>query len=79
MYYKLYREPVSPTVLTPWCGDQEKTSVPGIEVVHEEARTFFIFTFHFCKHWRLLQREALIQSNQCINQMNDSKHTAQQM
>ncbi len=24
VYYKLYREPVSPTILTPQCGDQKK-------------------------------------------------------
>ncbi len=37
VYYKLYRKPASPTILTPRCGDQGKTAVSGIEVVHENA------------------------------------------
>ncbi len=47
VYYKLYREPVSPMILTPRCGDQKKMAVPGVEVVHEKARSvrplFFVF------------------------------------
>ncbi len=39
VYYKLYREPVSPMILTPRCGDQKKMAVPGVEVVHEKARS----------------------------------------
>ncbi len=40
VYYKLYREPVSSTISTCWCGDQEKkTSVPRVEVVHGKARS----------------------------------------
>ncbi len=38
--YKLYREPVSPTISSCRCGDQEKkTAVPRVEVVHEKARS----------------------------------------
>ncbi len=50
VYYKLYREPVSPTISTRRCGDQEKTSVPGVEVVHDKARSvrsFFLKSFYF--------------------------------
>ncbi len=51
VYYKFYREPVSPTISTRRCGDQEKTSVPGVEVVHEKARSsvrpLYIFLYIF--------------------------------
>ncbi len=39
VYYRLYRKLVSPMISTPRCGDQEKTAIPGIEVVHEKARS----------------------------------------
>ncbi len=39
VYYKFSREPVSSTISTPWCGDQEKTAVPSIEIVHEKVRS----------------------------------------
>ncbi len=48
VYYKLYREPDSPTISTTLCGNQEKIAVPSIEVVHEKTRsvqTIFIFLF----------------------------------
>ncbi len=46
VYYKLYTEPVSPTISTPRCGDQG-TAVPGIEVVHEKAGSICPFFFFF--------------------------------
>ncbi len=44
VYYKLYREPVSPTISTSvWRSG--KTAVPGIEVMHEKARSVCPFSF----------------------------------
>ncbi len=48
VYYKLYREPFSPTISTRRCGDKEKTAVLGVEVVHKKTRsvhTFVLFIF----------------------------------
>ncbi len=39
VYYRLYKITVSPMTLTPRCGDQEKTAIPGIEVVYEKTRS----------------------------------------
>ncbi len=52
VYYKLYREPVSQTISTTLCGNQEKIAVPSIEVVHEnnkERSDHFTFFFFFLK------------------------------
>ncbi len=46
VYYKLYREPVSPTISITQCGDQGKTAVPGVEVVQEKTRSVRL-TFYF--------------------------------
>ncbi len=43
VYYKLYREPVSPTIST----NQEKIAVPSIEVVHEKTRSIRTIFFFF--------------------------------
>ncbi len=49
VYYKLYREPVSPMISTPRCREQENTAVLGIEVVLEKARSVrpFVIVFFF--------------------------------
>ncbi len=48
VYYKLYREPVSPTILTPLCGDQEKKrQYCEVEVVHENVRSVRLLFFFF--------------------------------
>ncbi len=42
------RNPVSPTISTPRCGDQKKKpAVPGVEIVHEKARSVHLIFFFF--------------------------------
>ncbi len=68
VYYKLYREPVSPMISTPRCREQENMAVLGIEVVLEKARSVrpFVIVFLFYKRPTslLANRPLLLQPQQ---------------
>ncbi len=61
VYYKLYRESVSPTISIPRCGDQGKTAV---EVVQEKTRsvrpTFYFILLERMSSFSAGQSTALI-------------------
>ncbi len=69
VYYKLYREPVSPTISITQCGDQGKTAVPGIEVVQEKTRsvrlTFYFILLERMSSFSAGQSTALITTSTC--------------
>ncbi len=50
VYYKLYREPVSPTISTSQCEDQKKNIrlCVEVEVVQEKARSVRPLFFFVC-------------------------------
>ncbi len=64
MYYRLYKKPVSPMISTPRFGDQEKMAIPGVEVVHEKAKSvrqvFLLFLIFFERTSSLSAGQSLV-------------------